>query len=81
MQPHIKLLKSMRFKGLTQIVICPAGRCLQVLSEGDDTLAVEIEEGEGTFVLSKRDHKIAEADIEDMVSEPEYNDYESYGDC
>ena len=72
------MTKPMRFSGLSQIIICPADRCLLILSEGTETLAVEVEEGEGTFVFRKDDPRITEATIDDVVNEPEYNDYESF---
>ncbi len=78
MSNHIKLLVGVRFKGLTQLVILPAGRCLEIASEGDKTWVAEIEEGEGHFVFSKADPTIVEATIDDLVNEPEYNAYESY---
>lgn len=80
MRLHIKLLKGTRFKGLTQYVTLPAGRCLEVASDGDTTWVAEIEEGEGHFTFLKGDPNVVEATMEDLVSEPEYNDYESFPD-
>lgn len=80
MLPHVKLTKTMRFGGLSQIIICPAGRCLLVLSEGAETVVVEVEEGEGSFPFRKGDPRIVEATLDDLVNEPSSNDYESYPD-
>ena len=75
---HIKLLRSVRFKGLTQFVTLPVGRCLENRSEGDTTWVAEIEEGEGHFTFNKADPNIVEATTDDLVSEPDYNGYESF---
>ena len=83
MSYHIKLLKETRFKGLTQYVTLPAGRCLEVASGGFGSLSwvAEIEEGEGHFTFLKSDPNVVEATMDDMLSEPEYNDHESFSDA
>lgn len=78
MTPHIKLLKPRRFEGMTQVITLPAGRCLEIRGEGKQTWVAEIEDGEGHFSFRKDDPNVIEATLDDIVNEPEYNDYESY---
>lgn len=79
-RPHIKLLKPRRFKGMTQFITLPAGRCLEVKGGSKLTWVAEIEDGEGHFSFRKDDPNVVEATMEDLLSEPDYNDYESFSD-
>jgi len=78
MPNYIKLLKKRRFEGMTQYITLPAGRCLEIRTEGKITWVAEIEEGEGHFSFGKHDPNVVLATIDDMATEPEYNDYESF---
>ncbi|MGD9729666.1 MAG: hypothetical protein AB7L09_02695 [Nitrospira sp.] len=74
----VRLLKRVHFKCNTQWVICPVGRCLEVVEEDIHGWWVEIEEGEGHGYLPKGDGLAVEATVDDMATEPEYNDYEAF---
>jgi len=78
MTNHIKLIKPLKVRGLTQYVTLPVGRCLEIVGSTKITWAVEVEEGEGHIVFNKDDTGITIATMDDMVNEPEYNDHESF---
>ena len=78
MTNHIKLLKPRRFEGMTQYITLPAGRCLEIMTEGKATWVAEIEGGEGHFSFGKHDPNVVLATMDDLVNEPDYNAYESF---
>ena len=75
--PYIKLLKEVRFEGLGEIIICPPRACLRIIQEDAHGVWVEVEEAAGSFYFWKNDKRAVWATHDDLVNEPEYNDYET----
>jgi len=79
-RPYVKLLKERRIKTLSQIVILPVGRCLRMVAGSRWTggWTVEVDDDEGHIFIRSDDPTATVAVLDDLINEPEDNDYESY---
>jgi len=74
---NLKLLKQVRFESFGQDIICPIGRCLEIIEFDDHGWWIEVDEGAGSFYFRKDDKRVVQATLNDLLTEPEYNDYET----
>jgi len=75
---NLKLLKQVRFQSFGQDVICPVGRCLEIVEDDAHGWHVLVEDGAGSFYFRKDDKRVVQATLDDLLTEPEYNDYETH---
>lgn len=75
---HVRLLKQIRFETCGQDVICPIGRCLRIVEWDAHGVSVEIEDGSGHYYFRTGDPRVTWATMDDLINEPEYNDYETH---
>lgn len=76
--PYIKLLRQIRFESFGQDIICPPGRCLELVREDEHGVWVDVERDAGSFYIRNDDVRVDWATREDLINEPESNDYESH---